>query len=142
LRDTGLPYSEQQTTLRGLGVDADRQAQQQLEDEQLQMDNDIYGATSFPGHSLASAADAPIEVVHDITTNPNFPTYAANVEGAIAEYENSQEAQNSSPAERENGIAAAADAAIRDAMAQVVQATGDQTTAEVLERILRSLYNI
>lgn len=150
LSDTGLPYSEQQSTLHGVQTDA-RQAQadqvtqtrQQAADQQQQMDDAVYGATTHTGKDVSSATGVPLQDVYDITTSPGFQTYADNVQAAV------QAAQDANPAYGTKGaagdaaankVADALDQAINDAVGQVMTDTKDQNTAQVTERILRTLY--
>lgn len=143
LHDTGMPYSEQQTQLSRVASDQQTQQRQQADDDEQAMDDAVYGATTFGGRDLAQAASIPLQDAYDITTSPNFQGYAQNVQDAIGA------AQQANPAYGQNGdagdaadneVAAALDEAIRSATDQIMSDTGDPNTAQVVERILRTLY--
>lgn len=143
LRDTGLPYSEQQQTLARLASDAQTQQRQQADDDAQKLDDEVYGATTFPGRDLANATSVPLQDVHDITTSAGFQSYAEGVQQAveIARADNPLAGTRGDAGdEADNNIAKALDDAIRSATDQIMADTGDANTAEVTERILRTLY--
>lgn len=139
LNDTGLPYSEQQTTLGRVQTDQQTQQRQQAADEQQAMDDAVFGATTYPGQNLAQAVSAPLPDVYDITTSPNFQSYADQVQAAVADAQAANPAYGTKgPAgdQADNQVAAALDEAIASAVGNI----GDPNAAAVTERILRTLY--
>jgi len=139
LNETGLPYSEVQSVLTGMDREGQQMAQQQAADQQVQMDNDIYQATSYTGQALASAADAPVEAIHAIVTSEVYPYAAGIVEQRRAEAEaaNPDEGSPEQRAASAQAIQDVVDAAIQEA---VMQTTEDATSARVLDSILRAQY--
>lgn len=138
LNDTGLPYSEQQTVLGRVQSDQQAQGRQQAIDDQQNMDDAVYGATTYPGSNLASAVSAPLADVYDITTSPNFQGYSDLVQGAVAEATDANPRTGNPQQDNvaDNNIAQALDKAIADAVGSI----DDPNVADVTERILRTLY--
>lgn len=132
LDTTGLPYAEQQQAIGQMDSQAAAQAtadqKQMTADEQLQLIDDIYGVTTIPGDKLATAANAPLDAVHQIVTDPAYQSYAQTVENSMAQ------ANQHDP----NAIQQAVDDAIQAAIDD--QATVDPNTAAVLGRILHATY--
>lgn len=133
LHQTGLPYSEQQSTLGQMDAQAGQAAKQATADQQVQMIDDIYGKTTIPGDQLASDAQVPLDAVHQIVTDPQFgfDSYAKTVEDSIA-------ADPAAAAGDATAIQDAVDAAIK-AMEDDYAST-DPNTGAVIARILHSLY--
>lgn len=135
LQTTGLPYAEQQSTLHGMDTQAAADQKQATADQQLQMIDDIYGVTTIPGDKLASAANAPLDAVHQIVTDPAYQSYAQTVENNMAQ---AQQANPGNSTAAKDAIQAAVDEAIKAAVDD--QSTVDPNTAAVLGRILHATY--
>lgn len=142
LNDTGLPYGEQQTTLGRVQSDQQAQSRQQVADDLQAMDDAVYGATTHTGSEVSSATGVPLQDVYDITTSPNFQGYAQNVQDALQAAQDANPRVGNPTADNlaDNNIAQALDDAIGSATDQIMQETGDPNTAQVVERILRTLY--
>lgn len=138
LHETGLPYDEQQRTLQQLNTEQNTQAKQATADQQVQMDNEIYQATTYPGDSLASAASLPIEAVHQIVTDPYFAGASSTVETVRSQAEAQHDPNTDQGAA---AIQAAVDEAIQ-ASVDDTASTGDTQSAQALERILHTLYDL
>lgn len=138
LNTTGLPYNEQQQTLGQADTQAAADQKKMTADQQLQMIDDVYGATSYPGDKLAASASLPLDVVHQVTTDPSygFDSYAKTVEDAM------NQAQQANPQHTTD-----ATNAIQDAVDQAIQAvrddyaTTDPNTGEAIARILSAIYH-
>lgn len=139
LNTTGLPYSEQQQTLGQADTQAAADQKQMTADQQLQMIDDVYGATSYPGDKLATSASLPLDVVHQVTTDPSygFDSYAKSVEDSMNKAQ--QDTANADPTTQSNAIQDAVDAAIQAVRDDY--ATTDPNTGEAIARILSAIYH-
>lgn len=84
LHTYGLPYSDQQNVLGDMQTQAAQQTKADAADQQMQMADDILGATSFDAGSLASKADLPIDEIHNIIQTPEYADASQQIEQALA----------------------------------------------------------